>query len=148
MVHQPSGGSNHDLRFLLQLTDLTANAGTAVENCHADALIVAEQTPQFVTDLDGQFTGGRKDQALYRIGLRINMLDHRNAESKGLTRSGGRFRNDILPLHKLRNGLCLNGGGPAVSFLFQSLQHRIAQAQILKCNCISFHKIRPFIYKS
>ena len=62
------------------------------------------------------------------------MLDHGNAEGKGLAGAGRCLGNNILPLQKLGNGFRLNGGRIAVTLLFQCLQHGFAEAQTFKRN--------------
>lgn len=67
------------------------------------------------------------------------MLDHGDTEGKGLTGTGGCLCDDILLLHKLRNCLLLDGGGPAEALLFQGLQHGIGKSQILKSKFVRSH---------
>ena len=98
VVHEPPRGGHHDLRFLFQCLDLAADARAAVEHRHPDILIVGQQSPELIADLNGQFPGRRQDQALDILAVGINVLDHRNAEGKGLTGTGGCLGNDILPL--------------------------------------------------
>ena len=62
----------------------------------------------------------------------IHMLDHGNAEGKGLTGAGRCLGDHILPLHKAGNGLLLDSSGPAVALLFQRLQHGLRQAKVGK----------------
>ena len=72
------------------------------------------------------------------------MLDHRDAESKGLAGAGRCLGDHILPLHEMGDGFCLDGCGISVTLLLQRLQHGIAETQILEGNCIAFHKFLPF----
>ena len=123
MVHQTAGSSNHDLGLLLQLLGLAYDAGTAIKDSHTNALVISQQTPQFIADLNGQLTGGSQDKALDIGARRVDMFNHGNAKRKGFAGAGGSLGNDILPLHKLRDGLGLNGRGIAVALLLQGLQH-------------------------
>ena len=91
-----------------------------------------EQLPQLISDLNCQFPGRGKNQPLYLRLLRVNVLNHGNAEGKGLAGTGRSLGNHILPLHKGRNGLLLNGGGVAVAPPLQRLQGRLGKSQILK----------------
>ena len=147
MIHQTTRCCHHNLGLALQLLDLSADAGAAVEHRHPDSLIKGQQTPKLVPNLDGQLPGGSQNQPLNTVAFRVDMLNHGNAEGKGLTGASGCLGNYILPLQKMRNGLRLNGGGVSVSLFFQSLQHGIAEAQLCKCyfchNDLSFFCVFP-----
>ena len=145
MVHQPAGGRHNDLGLSFQLLDLGADAGAAVKHRHTNALVVSKQTPKLVADLNSQLTGGRQNKALNAFILGVHMLDHRNAEGKGLTRAGRRFCDHILPLQKGRNCQLLNGGRIAVTLFLQGLQHGFAQPQVLKRQYFFFHKYFLFL---
>ena len=47
-----------------------------------------------------------------------------------------------MPLHKVGDGLCLNGGGPAVALGFQSLEHGLTKAKIPEGNIAFTHIYR------
>ena len=143
MVHKTARSRHHDLGLLLQLLNLTSDAGSAVENRHPDALIVGQQAAQLIPDLQSQLPGGCQDQCLYLGAVGLNVLNHGDAERKSLAGAGGSLGNDILPLHKVGDGLGLDGGGIAVSLLFQSLQHRFAESQIFKTNGSVCHRFLP-----
>ena len=142
MVHQSAGGRHHDLGLFLQLSCLSHNAGAAVEHRHTDALVIGQQRAQLVTDLNRQLPGRCQDQTLYIRAFRVNMLDHGNAEGKGLAGTGRRFGDHILPLHKFGDRLLLDGGGVAVALLFQCFEHLLGKPQVFKCNL--FHDISSF----
>ena len=132
MVHKPSGGSHHNLGFLFQLLGLPDDARAAVEHRHPDALVEGEQLPQLIPNLDCQLPGGSQNQPLNLRQLRLNVLDHGNAEGEGLAGAGGGLGNHILPRHQGRDGLLLNGGGVAIAPPLQRLQGRLGEPQILK----------------
>ena len=134
MVHQPPGGCHYNLGLALQLLDLSADSGAAVEHRHPDSLVIGQQAPQFVADLDGQLPGRCQNQSLNPFYLRVNVLNHGNAKGKGFARSRGCLGNHIPPLHEVGNRFGLNGGGIAVPLLLQSLQHCLGQAKAFKCN--------------
>ena len=133
MIHEPAGGGHHNLGLALQLLYLSADARAAVEHRYANALKIGQQAPQFVTDLDGQLPGRSKDQALNRFVGRVDVFDHGDAKGKGLAGAGGGLCDDILPLHKMRNGFRLNGGGIAVALALQRFQHGLTEAKAFKC---------------
>ena len=134
VIHQPSRRRNNDLGLALQLLDLAADARAAVQHCYPNALKIGQQPPQLVADLDGKLPGGGKDQPLNALIGRVDMLDHGDAEGKGLSGAGGRLGNDVPPLQKIWDGLRLNGGGIAVALLFKRFQHGLAEAETFKCD--------------
>ena len=149
MVHEPPGCGHHDLGLLFQCLDLAADTGPAVKHRHPDILIIGQQAPEFLTDLNGQFPGRCQNQALHLRTIRVHMLDHGDAESEGFTGAGGCLGNHVFPLQKAGNGLGLDGGGIAVALFFQSFQHGLGQAQAFKCNVAFFHKYPfPFLVLS
>ena len=148
MIHQPSRRRNNDLGLALQLLDLAADARAAVQHRYPNALKIGQQPPQLVADLDGKLPGGGKDQPLNALIGRVDVLDHGDAEGKGLSGAGGRFGNNVPPLQKIWDGLRLNGGGIAVALLFKRFQHGLAEAETFKCDfhvsLSLFHRI--FLY--
>ena len=134
VIHQPPRRRHHDLGLALQLLDLAADARAAVQHRHPNALEIGQQPPQLVADLDGKLPGRGKNQPLNALLGRVDMLDHGDAEGKGLSGAGGRLGDDVPPLQKIRDGLRLNGGGVAVALFLQGFQHGLAQAETFKCN--------------
>ena len=98
VVHQPARRGDTDLRVRLQLLDLPFDLRAAVDHGHTDILIVCEQPAQLVADLDGKLTRRGQDEALQVLALSVDMLDHRDAEGKGLARAGRRLGDDVFPL--------------------------------------------------
>ena len=139
VIHQPPGGGYHDLGLLLQLLRLCSQTRAAIEHRHPDTLIIGEQSPQLIADLERQFPGRRQNQPLHIAACRVDMLNHGNTKRECLSRAGGRFGDHILPLQKRRNGLLLDRGRITVAFLLQSPQHGLAQAQVRKRNIAFFH---------
>ena len=141
VIHQATRCCHHNLGLSLQLLDLSADSGAAIEHRHTDSLIKSQQSPKLVTNLDSKLPGGSQNQPLNAVAFRVNMLNHGYSESEGLTGAGGRLGNHILPLQEMGNGLRLNGGGVAVTFLLQCLQHGVAETQL--CKCYFCHKSYP-----
>ena len=110
MVHQAPWGGHHNLGGLFQLEDLFVDGLPAVETHGAHPLLERAQVPQLVPDLDGQLPGGGQHQAGDLGPLGIGVLDHRDAEGKGLARSGGGLRDHVLPLHEVGDGPRLDRG--------------------------------------
>ena len=121
VIHQPARRGHDDLRVVFQLLDLPLDLRAAVDHSHADILIIGEQPAQLVTDLDGKLARRGQDQALQILALRVDVFDHGDAEGKRLARAGRGLGNDVLPLHKFRDGLGLDAGRIAVALLLQRL---------------------------
>ena len=66
------------------------------------------------------------------------MLDHGDAEGKGLAGTGGGFGDDILPFQQRRDGFFLNSRGISVALLFERFEDLFRQVQVLKC--LLFHR--------
>mgnify|MGYP000319035922 CR=1 FL=1 len=130
MVHQAPWGGHHDLGGLFQLEDLFVDGLPAVETHGAHPLLERAQVPQLVPDLDGQLPGGGQHQAGDLGPLGIGVLDHRDAEGKGLARAGGGLGNDILPLHEIGDRPRLDGGGLDIALLFNGPHDGLGQPQL------------------
>ena len=141
MVHKAAGSGHNDLRLALQLLDLAADASAAIKHRHTDPLIISKKAPQLIANLNREFPGWGKDEALNFFHRGIHMFNHGNAKRKGLTGTGRRFGDNVLPLHKVGNRLSLNGRGIAVALLLKSLQHFPRKTQIFKSD--RFHILRP-----
>ena len=123
MVHEPPGRCHDDLRVLRELLDLLLDLRPAVDHRDTDILVERGKPLELVADLNGKLSGRCKDQPLQIFARRVNMLKHRYAEGKGLSCSGRRFGDDVLPLHERRNCLRLNARRVAVALLFERLQN-------------------------
>ena len=122
VVHEPSRRGDDDLRAFLKLLDLRLDLRAAVDHGHADVLGKRQKTAQLVSDLDGKLARRREDKPLKLLRVGVDVLDHRDAEGKGLARSGGCLCDDVLPLHQRRDRLLLDSCGISVSLLFQRLK--------------------------
>ena len=121
MIHQPPRRRHDDLRVFFQLLDLALDLRAAIDHGHADLFGECQKAAQLVADLDGQLARRRKDQALKVFAVRVDVLDHRDAEGKRLARAGRGLGDDVLPFHERRDGLGLNFGRVAVALLLQRL---------------------------
>ena len=109
-VQQAAGCGHDDLSAALDVADLVADAGAAVHRYDARSLQIGAETLQVLGDLHAEFTGRGQDQALDRFVLRIQELQHGQAE-------GGRFagaglcqgHNILLGRQQQGNGLLLHG---------------------------------------
>ena len=119
MVHQPSGGSHYNLGVLFERIDLLVDRGPAVEADGAHPLLKFAQIPQLLLNLDRQLPGRSQHQSLHIFGLRVDMLYHRDPESKGLAGSCRGLGNDILPLHEKGNRSRLNRGGHHIALFIK-----------------------------
>ncbi len=123
VIHQPPRRRYNNLGFTLQCANLSADRRAAVNHDHPDAFIESKQRAQLVANLNGKLSGGREYQPLQILAVGVNMLNHGNAESKGLAGAGGGFCDNVLPLEKGRNRLFLNRGGVTISLAFQRPEH-------------------------
>ena len=138
VVHEPSRCRHDDMGVTGQGLDLGLHALTAVDHGDADVLVIDQQAVQFIGDLDGQLPGGSKDQRLQILRRRVDVLDHGDAESKGLACPRRRLGNHVPPLQQGRNGLLLDLGGQANAFFLQRPQDLLADTQFTKGFCC-FH---------
>ena len=144
MVGQAAGRGHDDVRMLLQAANLRLHTLPAIQDGDADILIIGEQAAQLVCDLDGQFARGREDQTLQIVAGGVDVLNHGDAEGKGLAGAGRRLGNHVLPCEQRGNGFLLHARGQADALFLQRLQDLFADAQLLKCfDC--FHNELPFI---
>ena len=123
MVHEPPGRCHDDLRVLRELLDLLLDLRPAVDHRDTDILVERGKPLELVADLDGKLSRRRENQPLQILAAGVDVLEHRNAECEGLARTGGRFGDDVLPLHERRNCLRLNARRVTVALLFERLQN-------------------------
>ena len=142
VVHEATRRRHDDLRMLLQAADLRLKPLAAIDDRHTDILIKCEQAAQLVGDLDGQLARRGQDQALQIVGLRIDMLDHRDAKGKRLARSRRRLGDDVAPRQQRRDGLLLHARRHCDALLFQRTEDLLADTELLKCLC-RFHTSSP-----
>ena len=99
MVAEPARGRHHDVRALAQLLHLTADRVAAVDR-DAPQLVTLAEPGELLVHLDRQLARGAEHQRLHRSVPRIESLDDRNAEGRGLAAPGLRLADDVAPGHR------------------------------------------------
>ena len=104
-----------------------------------------EQTSQLVADLQRQLPGRGQDQALHGLLLLVDVLDHRNAEGKGLARARRGLDHDVLPLLQRGDALPLHPGGMGEAFFLQRRQYMLGNAQLPEGDLCLIHSNFPSV---
>ena len=108
-VHRTSRRSDNDLRTALQSTDLRVHVGTAI---HGNGLQRHEhrEVLHVLGDLQAQFAGWAQYDALYLLGIGVQLMQHGKAECSGLAGTRlGKGNKVLFSAQDLRNGALLNG---------------------------------------
>ena len=133
VVAEPAGGRDDDVRSLAQLLHLTSDRVAAVDRDAAQLMALAEPG-QLVVHLDCQLSGGTEHERLYGAVTRIEPLDDRNPERRGLAAPGLRLTDDVPPRHRKRQRSGLNGRGHRVSELGNRVLHGDAQGELVEAD--------------
>lgn len=95
-VDETARRGDNDLHALLQLADLRHDVGTAVDGHDMKAMDILGKSVEIIGDLQTELTRGREDDGLRRLRLSIGLLQHGEAISGRLARTGLRQCDDII----------------------------------------------------
>ena len=133
VIMEASRCPNHDLNTVLELPQLTGDVLAAGEN-RDFRLDTPGQAGRFTTDLVGKFSR-RYDHNRLRVATilkRVQLLQDGYREGGGLPRSRSGLPDHILPFHRQRNQLRLNGRRFLETCLFQRPTHHGRQIEFVK----------------
>ena len=142
VVSQPPGGGDDDLGALFQGVNLLANGLSAVEAHQPDAGLELGQVPHLGCDLHSQLPGRGQDDGLNLVAVRVGMLNDGDAESEGLSGTGGGFGGHVLPIQHRGDAPRLNGGGYFIILFFQRPHDFLRQPQAVETDALcDFHNV-------
>ena len=87
------------------------------------------QLPQFARNLERQLSGGDQHQTLHAVHPGVQPFHQRDAEGRGLTRTGLRLAHHVFPSQHQRYNLGLNRCWQRVAHILHRTRHRNAQPQ-------------------
>lgn len=90
-----TGGTDNDLRAILQGLHVVTNAGATNAGVALDVHKVADGNNDLL-DLLGQLTSGSEDQSLAGLQVGVDLLQDRNGEGGGLAGTRLGLSNDIV----------------------------------------------------
>ena len=126
-------GDDHVARRL-QLSNLCGDVGPAVHGHRADAFLVLGKLLQLLGNLLAQFPGGRQDQRLHVVPLRVEVVEKRQSKRRGLPGAClGQTDEISVAFQQKGNGLGLNVGGRLEPHLGDGLQERGGKPEGVKC---------------
>ena len=94
-VEHPARRADHDLRAALEGLDLAIHRRAAVDR-HGAHAAEATDARDLVLDLHAELAGRGQDQRLDVRARRLDLLDDRDAEGRGLAGSGLRLADEVL----------------------------------------------------
>jgi hypothetical protein len=106
-VLHPSHGADHDLPAGPKLRLLASNRRPAEDGDDVDPLVLAVGAER-LGDLNAQLAGRREHQALDVVLVRVDVLQHRQAERGSLARAGLGLADNVEALEQGRNRLLLD----------------------------------------
>jgi hypothetical protein len=128
-VEHAADGADHDRRAALEVRLLVANRRAAEDGDRVGPLARAVGA-QGLGDLDAELARGCQHQRLDVLVLRIDALDHRQPEGRGLPRAGLRLADHVAALEEDGDGLLLDRAGRLVAHVPQGLEDFLGQAEI------------------
>ena len=132
MVHDPPWCTDDDLGSLLQPHQLSVIRLSSVNWERVHAALEQRQLVNLLRDLDGQFTGGTKDQNLDGPHLWLDLFDGRNGKGGGFPRTGLGLAHQIVALEQQGNGFGLNRRGLLVPEFIDGFQDLGRESQFRK----------------
>ncbi|KAG0773733.1 hypothetical protein G6F22_014624 [Rhizopus arrhizus] len=109
VVLDAAGRADDQVGAARQRFGLGAGGGAAAQGQDLDVGNQARQPAQFLRDLIGQFTGGTDQQRLGRQAARVQLLQHAQAERRGLAAARLGLRDDVAAFQDERQALRLDG---------------------------------------
>ena len=109
VVHNTARCTNDNLRTFFQCQDLTVNRLTTVNGHNADVVFVFQQFPEFLADLNRQFSGRAENQCLQTAVIGIDTFQTGNAECGCFACTCLRLTDDVFACFYQRNCLGLDG---------------------------------------
>jgi hypothetical protein len=127
-VHHPADRGNHYLGAMAQPRLLLADRSAAEDRHHVHALQMLGVGAQRLGDLDAELASRGEDDGLRLLVLRIDVLEHRQAEGGGLAAPCLRLSDHVVAVEQLGDRLCLDGSRLHVAELVEGLQQAVGQA--------------------
>ena len=107
-VKESAGARHQHVHAITKCFALRPETYAAVYGGHRAAANVGQRL-EFLSDLLGEFSGGRQDQPGWCVRSRIAQAsDHGNAESQGLSRTSRRSPKDVTPVERIGDRCRLN----------------------------------------
>ena len=129
VVHHPARGTYHHLHPALQLAELAAVIGTAIDGQHVEALHVTGVGLEGLGHLDGQLPGGRQHQHLGFLLGQVEVGQQRQGKGRGLAGAGLRLAEDVRPLQHVGDDARLYRGGGFIADVGEALLQGRGQVQ-------------------
>ena len=149
VVTETARRGHHDLGLALEGVDLLADGLAAVQAHQPHALMIYGDIPHLVGDLHGQLPGGRHDDGLHLLALRVDLLNDGNAESHGLAGAGRSLGDHVPALHHGRDAAGLYRRGNSIALVADGPQRGLRQAKALKSHPLGdLHSVFPLFLKN
>ena len=130
VVHDASGGADHDVHAAAQRRELDAVPLAAVDRQHVQARQVRGVALEGLRDLERELAGGRQHQGLRRLLPHVDLGEDRHRERGGLAGAGLRQPDDVAALEQRRDGGGLDGRGRLVADVGQRPEHPLVDAEV------------------
>jgi len=108
-VEDTTGSTNNDLDTITEFGHVITDVGASNTGQRGDTHVVAEGDHDFV-DLEGKLTGGRKDDSLSVLDVRVEALEDGDGEGGGLSCARLGLSDNVMTLDNGDNGPLLDGG--------------------------------------
>lgn len=137
-IHQATRGGDNDVSGAVERGNLFVDVLTAAEAFRENLVGVLREAEQLLGDLLGEFAGGRDDEALDLVHLRVHFCEQRQAKCSGFAGSGLSLGDEIAAVFQEEwDRLFLDGGGRVDAELFKALDEVWGDAQVFE----SFHVV-------
>ena len=139
VVEEPAWCADDDVWMAVQFLQLILDGLAADEAEDVDAQFRCQRIGD-VGNLTGQFPCRRHDQDLFGVDIRLDLLQRRQEEGKGLARASLGLGQDVAALEQRRDGLGLDGRRFVDALLMEEFTNlrRNAEGFKILCHVCSF----------